>query len=325
MSLLFKQRQGASDRHLPLWQRLINYLLRHLQQATGSLGELWQAPLASIMTIAVIGVSLTLPATLYVLVKNTAGISDEWQHASQISLYLHAKAEPRQIQALMTRLQQRPEIASLRLIDKQQALADFKQQAGFAEALALLPQNPLPDVIVVQPSQRHSSAMAAREPRDSLQQEALVEHAALDIDWLQRLDALMALIRDVLLVTGSVLCLAVVLIVGNTLRLAIMNRREAIEVMKLVGATDAFIQRPFLYTGLWYGFFGGLVALLLIAAMLWWLEGAIVELTRLYQSSFSLQGLSAGESLLLVAIAMLLALLAALITVARHIRAINPD
>jgi cell division transport system permease protein len=298
------------------------FWINHVRQALSSLGELWRTPSASVLTIAVLGVSLTLPATLHLLVKNVQQVSDSFTQAAEISLFIKEGSTETQISSLQQILQADHEIARVNYISKQQALDEFAQVSGFGPALTYLNENPLPDVLLVLP--KNTGAQSARDLLARLSKERIVEFGKLDIDWLTRLDAIVSLLRQAVLVIAILLLGAVLLIIGNTIRLSIMNKKDEIEVMKLVGATDAFIQRPFLYSGVWYGVFGGLLAYLIVEAMLWWLQGAIASVTSLYDSSFSLMALSLGEFSSLMLLAMLLGLSGSYLSVRRHISAIEP-
>ncbi|MDP4527575.1 permease-like cell division protein FtsX [Alkalimonas delamerensis] len=324
MSILFSGRAaGASSKKIPALQRWLMFWVQHLRQCIGSLGELWRTPLASLMTIAVLGVSLTLPTTLHLLVKNVQSISGSFTQSAEISFFLTEEASQTQIQTLVTMLSADPEVAQVQFISKADAMAEFQQVSGFGQALQLLDENPLPNVILVLP--RHTQPQAAEQLRRRIEQERIVDFGKLDIAWLERLDAILLLMRQAVLAIALLLLTAVLLIIGNTIRLSIINKKEEIEVMKLVGATDAFIQRPFLYTGVWFGVFGGLLAFLVVELMVWWLEGAIGQITELYHSSFTLMTMSFAEFLTLLLVSVLLGLAGSYISVSRHIQAIEPS
>jgi len=299
-------------------------IIRHLQQAIGSLGDLWRTPFSSVMTILVLGISLTLPATLHLFVKNANAISDQWDSASEISLFLKQDLNEKSARHFVERIKLYPEIASVKYISSESALADFKVMSGFGEALAYLDSNPLPATVLVTPTQRASQPQAAQELLLKLEAEKEVDQGKLDVEWLTRLQAIANLIENIVIGIGILLCLSVVLIIGNTIRLSILNQREAIAVMKLVGATDAFIQRPFLYAGVWYGVIGGLVASFCVLVLTWYFSFALVELTDLYHSQFQLIGLSFSELMILTALAVMLGLSGSYISVRKHIRAIEP-
>ncbi|MDR6981753.1 cell division transport system permease protein [Rheinheimera pacifica] len=324
MSILFSGRasSGASAHKISLGRRFVMFWVNHVRQALFSLGELWRTPSASILTIGVLGVSLTLPATLHLLVKNVQQVSDSFTQAAEISLFIKDGTDSRQINSLLKILQADNDIARVTHISKQQALDEFADVSGFGAALTYLTDNPLPDVLLVLP--KNTSAGSARQLLDRLSKERIVEFGKLDIDWLTRLDAIVSLLRQAVLVIAILLLGAVLLIIGNTIRLSIMSKKDEIEVMKLVGATDTFIQRPFLYSGVWFGVFGGLLAFLIVEAMLWWLQGAIGSVTSLYDSEFRLMAFSVTEFFSLMLLAVLLGLTGSYLSVRRHISAIEP-
>ncbi|OUS23919.1 cell division protein FtsX [Thalassotalea sp. 42_200_T64] len=299
--------------------------VRHLQQATGSLGDLWRTPMASLMTIFVLGISLTLPATLHLFTKNAQQVSSNWDSAAQISVFLKLAVNDKNAQNLVKRVQLYPEVKSVRYISAADALKEFKKLSGFGKALSYLDDNPLPATLLVTPSKRYSQPTAAKALLEKLEQERGVAQGKLDLEWLTRLEAIMLLIQDIVTALAILLSLSVVLIIGNTIRLAILNQKDAIAVMKMVGATDAFIQRPFLYTGFWYGVFGGLLAAVTVAILGNYLDYAIVDLAQLYRSQFSLQSLDFSETVFLLITAISLGLIGSYISVYQHIKAIEPS
>ncbi|WMC10378.1 permease-like cell division protein FtsX [Oceanimonas pelagia] len=314
-----------SGTHKLAWhQRLAMYWVDHLRQLFASLGELWRTPLSSLMTIAVLGVSLALPASFYVLLKNAESVSSFWQSQAQISLYLKQNSGEDQIKALQTRLEGMSEIDKVTYISPEQGLADFSGAAGFAEALDLLEQNPLPAVLILNLSESGRQPDMAELLLADMNAEPLVATARLDMAWLARLSGIVELLRQAVVGMAVLLLAGVLLVVSNTLRLNILSCRYEIEVMKLVGATDGFIHRPFLYVGLWYGIIGGLLAWWLTLIMVFWLSHKVSALAALYQSDFELLGLGLNESLLLVLTGTFLSLLASGFSVRRHIRAIEP-
>ncbi|WP_394202573.1 permease-like cell division protein FtsX [Shewanella waksmanii] len=310
---------------LPLSGRIVMFFIRHIQHAMASMGELWRNPLSSLMTMAVLGVSLSLPAALQVLVKNAETVTQSWNSAAEISLFINEGRSERTIQSLITRIESYPEVSAVSYINRDQALEEFQTLSGFGEALAYLDDNPLPAVVTVTPSLKFSSPAGARQLLRKLEQEAEVSFGRLDIEWLERLQAVVKLLERTVLAIAALLVLAVVLVIGNTIRLAIMNRRTEIEVMKLVGATESFIQRPFLYTGIWYGVIGGVLAWMIINLLVWYLDGALAELLGLYGSQLEMQSLTVTELGQLVALASFLGWLGSYLSVRQHLRAIEPS
>ncbi|MEX1222441.1 MAG: permease-like cell division protein FtsX [Idiomarina sp.] len=331
MSLLFRNRssakgsaQGARQVKISGFRRFVMFFVHNAQQAVGSLGELARYPFASMMTMAVLGLSLTLPATLYVVVKNTQTVGAQWQEASELTLFLQKGLTEREVETFTRRVGLDKEVASVELIPKAEALEEFKEYSGFGEALDYLNSNPLPDVLLVTPAESMRSAAAAQSLLQRFEREREVDFGKLDVQWLNRLQSLLDLVRDSFGALAFLLCVSVVLIVGNTIRLNILSKRDEIVVMKLVGATDGYIQRPFLYTGLWYGIVGGVIAWLATFILLWWIDGAVMRITELYEGQFELAGLTGTEMLILWAVAIALGLIGSYLAVRKHVSAIEP-
>lgn len=326
MSLLFKGRKSQAD----MQQRstLMNcyfVLMNILRQGVQSLGELWRTPVASLMTIAVLGLSLTLPTTLYVVVKNVQKVSSGFENAAEISLFLKADVTDKQTQSLLKRLSLYSEVKAVSLIDKEQALNEFKLASGFGDALNYLDENPLPSVVLVSPNTRFTGAETAKELLRKLELEREVDFGKLDIEWLERLNSLLSLLRESVITIGFLLLSSVILIIGNTIRLSIMDKKHEIQLMKLVGATNHFIQTPFLWTGIWYGIVGGFIAFLSVLMMMFWLDSAVADVVGVYNSSFELEGLSFSEFVILLSLAVGLGLFGSFLSVKRYIDAIEPN
>lgn len=300
-----------------------SYLLRHAQVALNSLGRLYRAPLASLMTAAVIGIALALPCGLYLLTSNLQRLSTQWDGGASLSLFLRHDITISQAEALAEKLRNWPDIEALQLITPQEALSEFRDLSGFGSTLDALDENPLPAVLAVKPAGTDADATAGLLER--LQQLPEVELAQLDLQWVKRFNAIVDIVRRSIWVMATLLGLAVLLITGNTIRLEIQNRREEIEITKLIGATGAFIRRPFLYSGLWYGLSGALLAAILVELAFLQLDGPVRQLAGLYQSGFGLRMLSPIEALSLLLAGVLLGLLGAWLAVGRHLSAIEPS
>lgn len=325
MSILFKGRQQAtSGKKVGLFQRIIMFFTDHIRQAVNSLGELYRTPFASLMTIGVLGFSLTLPSTLYIMVKNTEQISEQWQQASEISLFLSDNVSEANAKQLVTRLSVWDEIASVSYVSADDALEEFQVVSGLGDAIKYLNQNPLPAVVLVVPTTKHATPLAAQMLLDKLRQEREVEIGKLDIEWLERLYALLDIAKELAILLAILLFFAVVLIIGNTIRLNILNRRDEILVMKLVGATDAFIQRPFLYTGFWFGLLGGITAWITVSIILWWIGWSLESFMELYQVQLDITGLDLQALTIMLLLSVSLGLTGSLISVNRHVKEIEP-
>ncbi len=301
------------------------WLLRHLQVALSSLGRLVRSPVSSLMTSAVIGIALALPTGLHLLLSNAQALSGNWDGAATVSLFIRQETTDQQLNQLLERLRLRGGIAGVRLISREQALEEFRLLSGFAAALEALEENPLPAVIVVEPQPAHSTPLAAEALLAQLKQLPEVDFAQIDLQWVKRFHGITEIARRAVLLLVSLLGMAVLLIVVNTIRLEIQNRHAEIEISKLIGATDAFIRRPFLYSGIWYGLCGGLVAWLLVALSLWLLDAPVARLAGLYNSSFDLQGMDFSTFSLLLGGSTLLGLAGSWVAVGRHLSAIEPD
>lgn len=305
--------------------RLVSYLMHHLQMLIASLGYLSRQPISSLMTSAVIAIALALPAGLYIALDNASQLSADWDGTTLISLFLKDNVSIKKAEKLATRLGLSKEIEKVRIIDREQGLKQFQKISGFGDAIKFLDDNPLPHVITVQPVIDQQSPDQVVHLVKKLQNEDLVDLAQLDMLWVKRLYTLLDVARRGVWIIGSLLALAVLLIIGNTIRLDIQNRREAIEVSKLIGASDAFIRRPFLYTGMWYGISGGLLAWLLIAISLGIMADPVQKLAALYHSSYELIGLSGSNTTTLIIISCILGLGGSWLAVGRHLSEIEPS
>jgi len=305
--------------------RIDIWLLRHLQVALASLGRLTRNPLSTLMTSAVIGIALALPTGLYLLLNNVQTLSGNWDGAATISLFMTQNSSEQQARQLSGKLSLDESIQSIQLISRHQALAEFKRLSGFSSALEALDQNPLPQVLIVEPTAAHSGPELAEALLSRLKALPLIESAQLDLKWVKRFHAITEIAQRAVLVLASMLGIAVLLIIGNTIRLEILNRHAEIEITKLIGGTNAFIRRPFLYNGLWYGVFGGIISWLLITLSLLLLDTPIEQLAGLYSSQFSLTGLNMGSLFMLLLGSGLLGLCGSWIAVSRHLSEIEPD
>jgi len=300
------------------------YWINHLQTLFASLGRLWRTPLASLMTAAVIGIALALPAGLHVVLDNAQRLSANWDGSARISVFLKNKVSDAQARRLAQKIQGHNDVAESEYISREQALDEFRSLSGFGDALKALKENPLPAVLVIRPSLAASDPARVEALVNDLQKLPEVDFAQLDMQWVRRLHAIMRIAQRGVFVLGALLALAVLLIVGNTIRLDIYNRREEIEVIKMVGGTDAFIRRPFLYGGMWYGLVGGLIAWIMVAASLWLLRDPVRGLADLYRSGYGLEMMDFTTTLILFVFSAVLGWLGSWLAVGRHLRAIEP-
>ncbi len=314
-----KRRSASFDTHRRFQPHA--WILRHLQVALASLGRLTRSPLSTLMTAAVIGIALTLPTGLHLLLSNLQLLSAGWDGTTSISIFIKQEVKPEQLDQLVSRLRAEPRIAGVRLITREQALEEFQRLSGFSGALEALEENPLPPVVVV------TSTLESPEQAETLlaelEQLGETDFAQLDMQWVRRFQAITEIAQRAILVLASLLGAAVLLVVVNTIRLEIQNRHAEIEITKLIGGTDAFIRRPFLYLGIWYGLSGGIIAWLLVLLSLQLLEAPVAQLAGLYQSGFSLIGIDAPTFLMLVGGSTLLGLAGSWIAVGRHLAGVE--
>jgi cell division transport system permease protein len=300
------------------------YFSRHAQVLIGSLGRIVRQPFAALMTMGVIAVALALPLFLSLLLQNARSATGNWNEAYDLSVYMEKKAGAVRVQSMAKQLRQRADVAAVRIITAEQALAEFRSDSGFGTALNALADNPLPDTLVVTPTLTASTPQGTESLKNAIAAMSDVQTVQIDTEWVKRLHAMLDLLRRVVLLTGGLLGIGIVLIVSNTIRLDILNRRAEIEVMKLVGASDGFTRRPFLYTGVWYGLGGGLLALLLVAVASTVLARPVAQLAFLYGSAFSLQGLKIITGLAVLGLSVALSWIGSWLAATRHIRAIEP-
>lgn len=298
------------------------WLTHHLTTLFTSFGQILRTPLPSLMTAMVIGIALALPAGLYLLLENVQHLSNEWNGTAQISLFLKQTVGEEKAQNLADWLLQKKEISGVQIITPTQALEEYRNLSGFGQALTALEDNPLPYVLIVQLATANTDL--GERLLEELKRKPEIEVAQFDMLWLKRLFAMIALVRRGVIILASLLTLAVLLVIGNTIRLAIYNRREEIEIHKLFGATDAFIRRPFLYAGGWYGLLGGIIAWLLVHFCFWLLQDPVKQLSLLYYSQFELVTLDLLSSLALLLTGGLLGLIGAWLAVGRHLKEIQP-
>ncbi len=317
--------RGAVTQKISLSAKLGNYFRLHRQEIGKSLFELLKSPIGSLMTMLVLGIALALPSGLHLLLKNGQQVSQNWDNATQISLFLVENITDQAAQDYANELKNLAEVANVELITPSQALEDFKNFSGFGDALTHLDKNPLPPMVIVTPTSLHASPENAAQLADKLKGSYLVDIAQLDVEWVRKLYALLEIAERSVSALSMLLGLAVILIVGNTIRLAIQNHREEIEIIKLVGATDAFIRRPFLYSGFGYGVGGAVIAWLLVTSALFWMDEPIRQLSNMYGSQFELVGLSFEETGRLLLFGALLGLFGSWLSVAKHLKDIQPS
>ena len=301
-----------------------SYGTRHVQALFGAAGRLVRAPLATLLTLIVIGVALALPAGLALVVGNLRAAAGDLATAVDFTVHFKLGTPIERVQQLAANARQRPGVASVTVVTADQALEEFKQASGFGDALAALEDNPLPHHLTVRPAPDASGPTEVESLRRYFAAFPEVEIVQLDLDWVRRLHSLLDLLRRSLWVIVAVLGLGVLAVIGNTIRLEIQQRRSEIEVTKLVGGSNAFVRRPFLYTGIFYGLGGALLAAGIVSGGLAYLDQAVRELSAQYGGGFRMAGLGPQGLGILAAVGAGLGWFGALISTGRHLRRIEP-
>ncbi|MDQ2639426.1 MAG: permease-like cell division protein FtsX [Pseudomonadota bacterium] len=300
------------------------WLTRHLQSALFAAGRLARSPLNTAFTVLVIAIALTLPTALGLAIVSVRQATGDFATSVDVNLYFKQDVPLEKAQQLAASLRQRSGIASVKLISAEEGLESFSAQGGFGEVLKALGSNPLPHALEVRPEAGATDPARMASLREFLAAWPEVDSVQMDRDWIVRLDAILQLLRG--LVTGAsvLLGVGVLAIVGNTVRLEIYNRRAEIEVTKLVGGSNAFVRRPFLYTGLFYGLCGALLAALLVLVGLSLLNAPVAKLAQSYGSGFRLLTPTLRDAGTLLGVGALLGLLGAGLAAARHLARIEP-
>lgn len=314
---------GASQTRLSQQDKLTSWLAHHQLVAVETLIKLLAKPAASLLTWLVVAIALTLPGALWMATDNLQQLSGSFQASGRITLYLTETASDSDGQKLAERIQTLENVEQTHYISAEAALTEFSQSSGLSEALVMMNTNPLPAAILVEPplglSQDKVETLLS-----ALKRYQLVEETQLDLVWLERLQAILLLGERMVMVLGALLALAILLVVGNTIRLSIAARVDEIRVIKLVGGTNAYIRRPFLYTGVWFGMVGGLLAWVFLIALWLILTGPVTQLATLYGTGFGLKPVSATAASVLIVAGMVLGWAGAWWSVGRHLDEIEP-
>lgn len=301
-----------------------NWIARHGHALVSTAGHLGRHGFATVLTVAVMGLAMALPLSLELLVRNVRDATGDFSEAVGLSVYFKPEVPEQKARQLAKSAGERAGVASATLITASEALAEFRAQSGFGTALDALPDNPLPNVLTIRPSPDAASPSGLEALRSYLLAWPEVESVQLDRDWVLRFSAILELLRRMVLITAVLLGAGVIAVVGNTIRLEILNRRAEIEVTKLVGGTNGFVRRPFLYAGVLYGIVAGSIAWGLVALVRAILAPPALRLAAAYGSQFTLQGPSLPELGILLLSGMALGWLGAWIAAARQLARIEP-
>jgi cell division transport system permease protein len=295
----------------------MNAPIQHWHVLLGAIGRMASTPVASLFNILVIGIALSLPLGVYVLIQNMQGEINQLAGPPQISAFLNLSASEADVARIGKQLKQMEAVERVEFVSKADALERLKRSSGLADVIGGLSQNPLPDAYIVHPKKLNAQALETL--RDEIAKMPRLDRVQLDAAWAHRLEALLNLGQMAAGVLAALLGTALVAVTFNTIRLQILTRREEIEVAKLIGATNGFIRRPFLYFGLLQGLLGGIAAWAIVAAALSLLNASLAQLAQLYASQFTLHAPPLADSLALLFAASALGWLGAWLSVAQHL------
>ncbi|OKP00561.1 permease-like cell division protein FtsX [Xenorhabdus eapokensis] len=290
-----------------------------------TLSDMFRQPLATLLTVMVIAISLTLPSVFYIVWKNVNQAVMQWYPIPQLTVYLDKSLNDNSVKQVIDQLQGMDSVKSVNYLSREEAVNEFRAWSGFASALDLLEENPLPAVAIVSPKLNFQDSQALTTLRDQVARIKGIEEVRMDDSWFARLTALADLVGRIAAVIGILMVVALLLVIGNSVRLSIFSRRETINVMKLIGATDGFILRPFLNGGALLGILGAVFSLILSSLLVWKLSNVVTEVASIFGTRFILHGLEWDESLLLVLISGMIGWIAAWFATIQHLRRFRPE
>lgn len=290
-----------------------------------TLADMMRQPLATLLTVMVIAISLTLPSVCYLVYKNVSEAAAQWYPTPQLTVYLDKALDDDAAEQVMTVLKGEEGVDKVNYLSREEALGEFRNWSGFGGALDMLEENPLPAVAIITPKMNFESSETLNTLRDRVAAVKGVDEIRMDDSWFARLAALTGLVGQVAAMIGILMIVAVFLVIGNSVRLSIFSRRDTINVMKLIGATDGFILRPFLNGGALLGFSGAILSLILSQAMVWQLGSAVAKVASVFGTTFVLHGLGWDECLLLVLVSAMIGWIAAWLATVQHLRRFTPQ
>ena len=290
-----------------------------------TLADMMRQPLATLLTVMVIAISLTLPSVCYLVYKNVSEAAAQWYPTPQLTVYLDKALDDDAAEQVMTVLKGEEGVDKVNYLSREEALGEFRNWSGFGGALDMLEENPLPAVAIITPKMNFESRETLNTLRDRVAAVKGVDEVRMDDSWFARLAALTGLVGQVAAMIGILMIVAVFLVIGNSVRLSIFSRRDTINVMKLIGATDGFILRPFLNGGALLGFSGAILSLILSQAMVWQLGSAVAKVASVFGTTFVLHGLGWDECLLLVLVSAMIGWIAAWLATVQHLRRFTPQ
>ncbi len=287
------------------------------------LADLLKRKFATLLTVLVIAVALTIPTVSYLLWKNIHHATTQFYPESELTVYLHKNLSEEDANLVVEKIRQQEGVESLNYISRQESLNEFRHWSGFNEELDVLDDNPLPAVVMIKPTKAFNESQKRNELRENLDKIKGVQEVRLDNDWLEKLTALTWLVAHVAIFCTVLMAIAVFLVIGNSIRADVYSNQSNIEVMKLLGATDQFILRPFLYTGMIYAALGGFFACIFSSLTIGYFTGAVKYVTDIFAVNFNLNGLGLVEFLFLIVVCIIMGYIGAWLSATRYIRLLD--
>ncbi len=289
------------------------------------LSDMLRQPLATLLTVAVIAITITLPSLCYIIWKNVSQAAQQWYPTPQLIVYLDKSLDEKDAEQVVAELRKVDGIKSINYLSREEVMIEFRNWSGFDRALDLLEENPLPAVAIITPKINFQNSQSLINLRNKVGQLSGIEDVRMDDSWFTRLAALTGLIGEIVMLIGILMVISMFLVIGNSVRLNIFARRDTINVMKLIGATDGFIMRPFLNGGIILGLFGALLSLILSALLVWQLTGIVTQVVDLFGTTFHVQWFLWDEVLLVILVSAIIGWLAAWLTTDQHLRGLTSE
>ena len=294
------------------------WIAAHVQAAERAGKRLLATPLASLLSVCVIGVAIMLPLGLYALFANITAAASRLNTEPNVNVYLQVAATDADAKEIENRLKAMANTTEVRFITREVALAEMKRMASMANLLAGLESNPLPHAFLLKPKSVEAAALEAM--RKEIAAIPKVDAVVMDFEWAKKLQRFATFAERMVALLGLVLGLAVVFVTGNTIRLQMLTQKDEIEVSRLIGATNRFIRRPFLYYGALQGFLAGTAATVCMTALIWWASSEVQALTISYGSDFSIKHLTLDQVLTVLGIGAALGWLGGFLSVSLYLR-----
>lgn len=288
------------------WKNVFNNFRQHI--------------ISSLLTIMVIAISLSLPSICYLLWKNSGDAAKQWYPAPNLTVYLNKSLNSDAINNIKTQIDSFDMVDTTTYLSRTEALSEFEEWSGFKDAIELLGENPLPAVIIVYPKNDKTETASLKVLKDYLHTISGVDEVKMDDSWFTRLTALTKMVGKISFAISIMTILAVFLVIGNSVRLNIFARYDTIKVMQLIGATDGFILRPFLYNGGFIGFMGAIFALIITHLFIWQLSMVVANTATILGTDFSFKGMNIDESVLLIFISVILGWISAWIVTSKYLQ-----